>query len=213
MPRRIPRFHVELDFGQLSDDDRHQMVTGIQEVAPLSELYAKSPAIQASVAALIGKVAVLQTRNEKVVAGRAQLRADISDEGVARSDVDGELLTLATLTEVSARKPGDIASMAFKYLDTTRSKLPPAPPDTIDVEIPKRGHGKATVSAHQSDRTRRHYEAEACLFGQDIWTRLPGHGKSRTLRGATGTQIYVRMATVRGELQSEWCTPVLVTLP
>ena len=46
------------------------------------------------------------------------------------------------------------------------------------------------------------------------WSQLGlGRGKTRTLTGATGTKIWVRMATVRGELQSDWCVPVLVTIP
>jgi hypothetical protein len=40
-----------------------------------------------------------------------------------------------------------------------------------------------------------------------------GRGKTRTLTGASGTKIWVRFAMVRGELQSAWSTPVLVTIP
>jgi hypothetical protein len=45
------------------------------------------------------------------------------------------------------------------------------------------------------------------------YTPLTGHGKQRTVTGAPGTKVWVRFATVRGELQSPWCTPVLITLP
>jgi hypothetical protein len=69
------------------------------------------------------------------------------------------------------------------------------------------------VSAHQSDDKRRHYEVEICPYGADTWTRLIGHGKTRTVKGASGDQFWVRFATVRGDVQSEWCTPVLVTIP
>ena len=46
------------------------------------------------------------------------------------------------------------------------------------------------------------------------WSPLGlGYGKTRTILGASGTKVCVRMATIRGELQSDWCTPVLVTIP
>jgi hypothetical protein len=39
-------------------------------------------------------------------------------------------------------------------------------------------------------------------------------GKQRKLTGyATGTKLWVRFATVRWGMQSDWCTPVLVTIP
>jgi hypothetical protein len=211
--RIVPRFHAELDFRKLSDEDRQTMAAGIAAIAPNSELFVNSQAIQASVAALVKKAAKLEERNAVVDGDRAQLRLDIAEEAVARAAVDGELLTLATMVEVAAQSPAEIQGMAFKPRFTSRSKAPPEPPEGIDVQIPRRGHGRATVSAHQSDDKRRHYEAEFCLYGQDTWTRLIGTGKTRTLAFPTGTQVWVRFATVRGQLQSEWCTAVLVTLP
>jgi hypothetical protein len=211
--RIIPRYHAELDFRKLSDEDRKTMASGIATLAPNSPLFVNSKAIQDSVAALAKKAEVLEQRNAAVDGDRVQLRCDIAEEAVARAAVDGELLTLVTLVEVAAQSPAEIQGMALTPRFTTRSKAPPEPPEGIDVHIPRRGHGRATVSAQQTDDKRRHYDAEFCLYGQDTWTRLVGNGKTRTLSFPTGTQVWVRFATVRGELQSEWCTPVLVTLP
>jgi hypothetical protein len=58
----------------------------------------------------------------------------------------------------------------------------------------------------------RSFVAPSSLDGTN-YTPLTGHGKQRTVTGAPGTKVRVRYATVRGELQSPWCTPVLVTLP
>ena len=45
------------------------------------------------------------------------------------------------------------------------------------------------------------------------WEGLTGGGKSRKLTGASGTQVWVQMALTRGQLQSAWSTPVLITFP
>ena len=50
--------------------------------------------------------------------------------------------------------------------------------------------------------------------GPSTWSSLPGTGKSRALSGyASGTKVWVRFAAVRYGMQSDWCTPVLVTIP
>jgi hypothetical protein len=42
---------------------------------------------------------------------------------------------------------------------------------------------------------------------------LPGYGKTRKVTGPSGSKVWVRFARVRGEVQSAWSTPVLVTIP
>ena len=71
------------------------------------------------------------------------------------------------------------------------------------------------VSAHEIGRMRRRYATQSSPdpVGPDTWSPLPGTGKSRTITGKSGTSVWVRFALVHEELQSEWSTPVLVTLP
>lgn len=45
------------------------------------------------------------------------------------------------------------------------------------------------------------------------WSGLAGGGKSRKLSGKSGTSMQVRFALVRGQLQSPWSQPVVVTFP
>jgi hypothetical protein len=69
------------------------------------------------------------------------------------------------------------------------------------------------VSVHETGKTRRKYVAQESVDGI-TWTALGvGQGKTRVVTGASGAKIWVRFATVRGEVQSDWCTPVLVTIP
>ena len=90
---------------------------------------------------------------------------------------------------------------------------PPTVPASIDTRTPKTGHGKIGVSVHETGATRHQYVAQQSVDGT-TWTGLgAGHGKSRVVTGAPGAKVWVRFAMVRGGLQSDWCTPVLVTIP
>ncbi len=90
---------------------------------------------------------------------------------------------------------------------------PPTVPESIDTKPPKTGHGKNRVSVHETGTTRHQYVAEQSVDGT-TWTALgTGRGKSRVLTGASGAKIWVRFAMVRSGMQSDWCTPVLVTIP
>jgi hypothetical protein len=213
----IHRYHVLLDLSKLDDTTRHHLVAGIQGAAPTSALVAASPAMQASVTALGKKDAALAQSNAAVVTDKQKLRTDLAAEAVARNDLDGELRSLATLTENDAKSPADVQGLSFVYRPpTVAQKLAPAAPTQIDVVIPKKGHGKAKASVHETGTTRLEYVAEWSPdpVGPSTWAPLGvGHGKTRTVTGVTGTRVWVRFATLRGQLQSDWSTPVLITIP
>jgi hypothetical protein len=213
----IRRYHVLLDLSTLDDTSRHQMVAGILGAAPTSALVAANPAMAASVTALGKKDAALTQSNANVVADKQKLRTDLAAEAIARSDVDGELRSFATLTENAAKSPADVQTVALRYRPPTpKAKLPPVAPAMVDTIIPKKGHGKAIASVHETGTTRLHYIAEWSPdpYGPTTWAPLgTGQGKTRTVTGASGTRVWVRFATVRGSLQSDWGTPVLITIP
>ncbi len=212
----IKKYLAELDLNGQSDADRHATAAGIAKLAPTSALFTGSSSIQTSVATLAKKDAALTVSNAAVANDKKQLKADTDLETTARSAFDAELSNLATLTGNAATSAADISSMSLKPY--VRAPIPtgaPPAPDGIDVTIPKKGHGKATVSAQQPKDARWQYLVESSPNPPTAtsWGLMVGTGKSRTLTGVSGTQVWVRMARVRGELQSEWCTPVLVTIP
>jgi hypothetical protein len=210
------RLRVELRFRDLDDPERHAIAAGIAQLAPASPLYAGNPSIQASVAALAKRDATLAQSNTSVVNDKQKLKADTAAETTARTAYDGELHNLATLTGNAAAAPADITALGLTpYVPAPVASTAPEPPDGIDVTIPKKGHGKATVSARQPRGTRRQYVVQWSPdpVGATTWTVLVGTGKTRTLTGASGTNVWVRFATVRGEVQSAWSTPILVTIP
>jgi len=79
--------------------------------------------------------------------------------------------------------------------------------------VPHGSARKTTVSVHETGTTRHLFIAQQSVDGVN-WTALGiGYGKTRVVTGASGAKIWVRFAMTRGQLQSDWCTPVLVTLP
>jgi hypothetical protein len=213
----VPRYHVQLDFSQIKDPDRHEIVAGIRQVAQTSPIILNSPAMQASLAALTAKDAALTQANAAGISSKQKLKTDIATEAGCRGDVDGEIRAFATLTENYAKSPADIHGAGLPSRSATPTKkLPPEVPASIDTVIPRAGLGKAIVSVHDTGKTRKQYAAEWSPdpIGPDTWAPLGvGSSKVRTVTGASGTKVWVRFATVRGQLQSDWCTPVLVTIP
>jgi hypothetical protein len=211
------RQHVELDFSQLADKDLHDLVGAIKLAAPTSQLVLNSQPMQASLAALLTKDTAFAQAGTAVTNDRAKLKTDLATEVTCRSDIVGEIRCFATLAENGSKLAGDLQGAGLPARARAAKKsLPPDTPESIDTVLPKKGHGKATVSVHETGKTRRQYAAEYSLdpYGPTTWAPLgKGYGKSRLVTGASGTKIWVRFATVRGQLQSDWCTPVLVTIP
>jgi len=210
----IPRFLAALEISKLTDEEVHVVVGNIKVASATSTLVLASPAMQASVAALLTKDATLAKANTAVDNDKQTLRIDIAAEATARADVHGELRSYETLLTNGAKSPADVHAGGL-------TSAPPRPPQnqaptvptSVATKIPKVGHGKATVSVEESGTTRHLFVAEQSVDGV-TWTGLGvGYGKSRVVTGASGAKIWVRFAMVRGQLQSDWSTPVLVTIP
>ena len=209
----VPRVPILLSLSTLDDEAIHLLASDIQAAAPTSKLVAANPAMATSVAQIKAKDAVLATSNKEVDDDRVKLHTDIATEAEARSDLLGELRTYANFATSGAKTAADVHGTGLKSRDVTTSKLPPAAPGSIDNKPPIKGHGLTIVSVHETGPTRYHYVAEQSFDG-NTWTQLGvGHGKTRRVTGTSGTKVWVRFATVRGQLQSEWSTPILVTIP
>ena len=213
----VRRYQVGLEVSQLKDGELHALVAGIQQAASTSELIQSRPAMQACLALLGTRDAELTEAGDAVVDARAKLRTCLAAEAQCRSAAAGELRTFASMTMTYARSAADIQGAGLPpRAPTPGKKLPPEAPERIDTHIPVRGHGKATVSVHETGKVRRQYVAEQSFdpVTPGSWAPLGvGRGKTRTVTGASGTRVWVRFATVRGELQSPWSTPVLITIP
>jgi len=212
-----PYQHVELDFSMFTDENRHTLAHDLKAAGTTSPLFVNNATAQALLAQLVAQDAALSTANIAVAADRLKLKTDLATETTARAALDGEVRTLAALVEKDAKSPADVQGTGFVPLGPrVTAKLPPEVPDQIDTKIPKKGRGKVTVSVHETGPSRGEYVAQSSPdpIGPNTWSQLGiGRGKTRTVTGPTGTKVWVRFARVRGELQSDWSTPVLVTIP
>jgi hypothetical protein len=210
----VARWRAALNQSLLDDALRATTLAGIQKVAVTSPLM-QVAAISASYNALVAKGGTLATAVTAAAASKKQHALDITSRALARNAFDVELETLKALVQNNATTGGDITGMGFTLLSLTKtSQTPPDPPGLLVVRIGK-AHGKARVSvAGKGYRGRFMAEVSTDPVGPTTWSSLPGTGPSRKLSGyATGTKLWVRFATVRYGAQSDWSTPVLVTIP
>jgi hypothetical protein len=214
------RFHAALDIGALESNfpARESLVNAILKLAPQSPLFINNVVMQQAVSMLGTTFTTLKTAGNTRAASAKQHKNDVSAEAEARGANDRALLLVKTLAENGATNANDLASMALSPIHlgkSTGTTLPLVPPESIDIAMGKKGHGKVKVAAHETGTTRHRYAAEMSPdpIGATTWSALPGTGKSRRLTGKSGTSVWVRFALIRGQQQSDWSTPVLVTFP
>jgi hypothetical protein len=207
-------FRILLGVAELSDAELLLLAASILTLAPQSALITV-PAIAASVAAITTKAASLKAGGEAVKSGEDQLQNAKATKSAARLALQNEVGSLAGLVTNNAKTASDITGMSFKVRPpvTVSTATDVQPPASIDVTLPKTLRGYFTASAHEPGNSRWHYEAECSPDPIGTWSPLPGVGKSRKVTGVSGTKVWVRFARVRGQIQSAWSTPILVTIP
>jgi hypothetical protein len=202
------RWRIALDTRLMDDLERASLVAAIVKVAQQSPLL-KTPEIAASVAGLEKKAATLRAYNEAMTADLKQLKADTTARDAARDATDVELVALKTLVARDAKSAGDVTAMGFTLLATASSRMRPDAPLVLQKVGRKRGRARVAVAG----RVRGRFVAEVSPDPISTWAALPGTGKERTVSGyASGAKLWVRFAQVRYGLQSDWSTPLLVTI-
>jgi hypothetical protein len=208
----IARWRAALNISLLTDASRGTLLASILEVAPKSALMSNT-AVGAAYADLTAKGAALATRIAGAAAAQQQARLSVDLLATSRSAYDLSLLALAGLVEANAASAEDLTGMGFPLFSLTKpSRTRPDPPVGALLVTTGRSHGKARVTVPRVGNGTR-FVAEVSSDPVGIWSSLPGNGRQRKLSGATGTRLWVRFATVRFGMQSDWSTPVLVTLP
>jgi hypothetical protein len=210
----VPRYVASLNLSTLDDADMHTLVSDIKQVAPTCPLILASPPMQASVTALGTKDTALAKANVAVATDKQTLKTDIATEAVTRADLQGELRTYSALLASLAKSPADVHAAGLTPQPPRPPKnQPPAVPTSIINKPPKTGHGTTKVVVEETGPTRHQFTAQQSLDGT-TWSALgAGFGRTRSVTGPSGTKVWVRFAMVRGQLQSDWSTPVLVTIP
>jgi hypothetical protein len=210
------RFHVQMNLTVVDDQWRFDTIASITQNAPQGQLYTSVPAIQAAVASLGPLGDAFKTRSDAVAAYRAKLAIALDAEINARSDIDATLLTIKSLFENNAKSEDDLTAGGLQRRSPKASAGLLRPPESVDITFPKKLRGEFTASAHQTGLSRGNYAAQLSTDASmpTTWVDLKGMGKSRKVTGyKSGTQVWLRFARLSGQDQSDWGTPVLVTVP
>jgi hypothetical protein len=205
-----------MNLNTVDDQWRFDTIARITQSAPQSPLYATVPAIQAAVAALGALGSAFKVKSDTVAADRAKLAIDLDAEVNARSDIDAALLTIKSLFENNAKSDEDLTAGGLQKRNPRASAAPLLPPESVDITFPKKLRGQFTASAHHTGSGRAQYAAQLSTDGSTPanWVDLKGTGKSRKVTGyRSGSQVWLRFARLSGQDQSDWGTPVLVTVP
>jgi hypothetical protein len=207
------RKHIELDVGQLDDQTLGMLVSGIVQTAPTGTLYAGNPAIQGCVGSLTSAATAWKHAGDDVAADQTKLALDLQNQADARFVVVNGVVQLKVLVETTATTEADIKGAGFKGL--TRQSEGPIEIPGVAIFFPKKGHGRAKVSAVVTGNARR-FDAQLCLDpqAQNNWKDLDGDGRTHWLTDfPSGTVVWVRFRTQRGHAKSDWSSPVSVTIP
>jgi hypothetical protein len=214
MSTNAQKYRIALQVTTLSDSEIAAIVAGIQKLAP-SSLLMQQAGVAASYTALGKKATAFTGALGAVAADLKQLRDDQEARDASRILVEGELDALRAIVANAANGTGDITGMGFTPLTrATQTRTVPTAPAVVIVR-PEKAHGRATATVQETGAPRR-YVAESTpdpVSPTSVWTSLAGNGKQRRITGPTGSKVWVRFAQVRSGLQSDWSTPVLVTLP
>jgi hypothetical protein len=207
------QMYVTLNFSDMKDPELLALAATIAKIAPSSPLFT-NPTIAAGVAGITAKAATFDTSGKKVDNLTSQLADAKTGENQDRTALQTEIRAYVGSVLNFARNEADVTGLALTprppvVVPTTG----PSAPTSIDVVLPKHAHGYLTVSVHELGGVRGRYYAEWSPDPIGTWSTLTGTGKSRKVTGASGARIWVRFARVRGQVQSEWSTPVLVVIP
>ncbi len=211
----VPRYLAALELSSMSDAETRQLAADVAQAAKTSQVVLASAAAQASVAAVAINDGAFAAANQAVAADQARLHIDIGVAALARYALVGELRTFASIVTSGAQSYADVQGAGLRpAAPRTPRNTPPTVPTVIHNRAPRTGHGKTTVTVEDPGPGRHQFAAQESRDGGVTWTQLGvGYGKTRVVTGASGAQVWVRFAMVRGRLVSDYCTPVIVTIP
>jgi hypothetical protein len=209
--------HVALSTEVLDDDEtkRDELAASIAALGPTSALALANPGIASQVTVVATTYSAYKGAVAKAGASGKQHATDVEAAVGARVLSNKALRLLASLLENAATTPAQVNLVGMDAY-TGKPAEPPLVAPLVDVKLGQKGSGKATAAAHETGSTRYSYSAQSTanpIGNSSTWTDLVGGGKTRKLAGPSGTSLWVRFALRRGQLLSDWSTPILVTFP
>jgi hypothetical protein len=207
------KLHVLLALSTMDDAELLVLAGNIGTLGPQSPLFANG--IIASGVNTIAAKAVTFTASCKTVKDTAkQLSDDKTAKGAVRVALETEITAFVGNATNIATTLAQLTSLALTPRpQVVMPKLGPPVPGLLIAKMPKYQKGYFDVSVNEIGGTRGRYAAESSPDPIATWTVLSGTGKSRRVFGVSGTKVWVRFARVRGQVQSDWCAPLLVVIP
>jgi hypothetical protein len=212
-PKKTAAVRVNFAASQLTDQERIEAVGAIGTLAPTSNLYIQYPPVHAAVDAAVQVGVELQAATTHATNIRAQLV--LADEAVGAVRLKFGQLIGVVKSSVEATNPtvADCAALGLAGTIGRPAPAPLVPPASITVHLGKK-HGQFRVAAVAPGKPKCGAQVSADPIGAATWQDLPGNGKTRTVTGhPSGALVWVRFRIVRNQAQSDWCTPVAVTVP
>ena len=208
-----PKLHVLMAMSALDDVKLLDLAGNIVKLGPQSPLYANT-LIAGGVNAIKAKAATFAASCTTVKDGAKQLADDKTGKSEDRAALETEIAAFTGIATNVATTEAQLTGLALTPRpQVVIPKLGPPVPGNLVSTMPKYKKGYFDISVNELGGTRGRYAAEWSLEPIGTWMALSGNGKSRRVTGASGTKVWVRFARVRGQVQSDWCTPVLVVIP
>jgi len=214
MRTKIQNLHIALALAVMTDKERVDLCATMGQLAPSCSLYTQNPHLQAAVTESVSLGTSLHTVSGTVTQNEATLILSKEVLDQTRAKLDRSLGVVTSMIENLATTTDQAAAMGFTAKLGKATPAPLAPPDGVIVVLGKK-HGQFRVSA-KSTRVGGHYGAQLSTdpIGPTTWVELPGNGKRRLVTGhPSGSIVWIRFRTERGQNQSDWCAPVSVTVP
>jgi hypothetical protein len=212
--KKIQNLHIALALGQMTDKERVDLCTTMGQLAPTSPLYAQNPHLQAAVTEAVSLGTSFHTAEGTVTQNYATLVLSKEVLDQTRAKLDRSLGVVSSMLENLATTVEQAATVGFTARLGKAVPGPLVPPDGIIIVLGKK-HGQFRASAKSSRKSDR-FGAQVSTdpIGPATWQDLPGNGKRRLVTGhPSGSVVWVRFRTERGQNQSDWCAPVSVTVP
>jgi hypothetical protein len=207
------KLHVLLPLSSLDDAELLALAGNITQLGPQSTLYANTT-IANGVKGVAGKAATFTTSCKTVTDTAKELADAKTTKGEDRVALETEIFAFAGSATNVATSAAELTGLALTPRpQVVIPKLGPPVPGNLTVTPPKHLKGYVDVSVNEVGGTRGRYAAQFSLDPIGTWAVLAGTGKSRRVTGASGTKVWVRFARVRGQVQSDWGTPVLIVIP
>ena len=208
-------FTVEIPVSAFLDKDMVALCASIAANAPSSTVYQGSVFIQSTVKAVADCALAWTTSSASVAAGEAKLKTDKASRKANRKALAQKLQLLRSQIQDAAPTAADARAMGVDTRDQNALPVTLIAPSGGTLTLSKTVHGQFRAVAADVPGIRT-FAMQVALdpVTPTSWTLADGKGKSRLFKGyASGTRVWVRFASTRGQSTSDWSPATSILIP